>query len=110
MIKSDHLVKKHQIKIFKIFRIFHITFHTRFAVSEIIIGKITYQSSGKGWKIVETWTFIIRKDLAEIIRRMLCNYFQISDFHFAIDTGDLQFRIKAKKRISSPCLVCLGGF
>ena len=35
---------------------------------------------------------------------------QISDFHFAIDTGDLQLRIKTKKRISSPCLVCLGGF
>ena len=34
----------------------------------------------------------------------------LSDFHFAIDTGDLQFRIKTKKRISSPCLVCLGGF
>ena len=25
-------------------------------------------------------------------------------------TGDLQLRIKTKKRISSPCLVCLGGF
>lgn len=35
---------------------------------------------------------------------------QISDFRFAIDTGDLQLRIKTKKRISSPCLVCLGGF
>ena len=110
MIECDNFIKEHQVNILKCLGIFYITFDGRLAVGEIIIGEVSDKAACKGREIIETGTFIIGKDLTKVIGWVVCFDLEIADLHFAVHTGDLHFRIKAKECISSPSFICLCGF
>ena len=107
VIKGNNLVKQHQVNIFESFCILHTAAHGRFAVSQIIVRKISYEPSRKGRKIVKTGTPIIGKDLTQIIRRLIRFYLQIARFHLAVNAGDLHLRIKSQERIPPPFIIRL---
>ena len=110
MIECDNFIKEHQINILKCFGIFHITFDCRLAVSKIIIGKVSHKTACKGREIVKTGTLIIGKNLAEIVRWIICLNLETADLHFSINASDLHFRVKSEKGVVSPVFICLCGF
>ena len=107
MVKGDDLVKEHQIHIFKCFGILCLCPHRGFAVSEIIIGEISYQSSGKGGKILKSRALMIREDLAEIPGRVVCPEPDAACIHLPVHAGDLHLRVISKKGISAPFFIRL---
>ena len=64
MIERYYFVKQHQIYIRKFFCIFHLPFCRHFAISKIIVGKISHKTSGKRRKIRKARTFVFRENLA----------------------------------------------
>lgn len=58
MVESDYLIKQHQIQILEGIIRFVIIPDRGFTVAEGIIGKVSYQSSRKGRKILKTGAFI----------------------------------------------------
>ncbi len=48
IVKSDDFVEQHQVHILEAFLVLRIQPQGRFAVFDIVIGKISYQTSGKG--------------------------------------------------------------
>ena len=95
IIKSDHLVKQHKVDILKPFLIVGIQIKLWFAVLNIIIRKVSDQSSGKAWKIFYFWTGVFFQDLLDLCSRMsyrlFCSFFAptFTYTHFTVHTGDL---------------------
>ena len=71
VIKGDDLVKKHQIDVFESLIVFHRTSRGRFAVTEIVIGKISDESPRKRRKIIKTGAFIVCEDLPKRSGRII---------------------------------------
>ena len=106
IVECDHLVKQHQINILKIFGILYLTPHSRFTVSQIIIGKVSDKSARKGRQIRKPGTLIICKNLSQIIRRIIRFDPDVSCLDLTIDASDLHLGIKSKKGIPSPLIIC----
>ena len=110
MIECDNFIKEHQVNILKCLGIFYITFDGRLAVGEIIIGEVSDKAACKGREIIETGTFIIGKNLAEIVRWVIRLNLETADLHFSINASDLHFWVKSEESVTSPSFICLGGF
>ena len=110
VIKSNDLVKKHQIHILKRFGIQCVPPDRRFAVFEVVIREIPDKTAGKGGKMGKAWTFVLTKNLAEVIGRMVGFQGDISDVHLAVKTTDLQLWVKAQKGVASPSFIFGDGF
>ena len=106
VVKGNDLVKKHQIRVLKSFCIFYLASHRRLAVAQIVVGEISYQSSGEGRQVVEPGTFIMIQDLSEICRRVIRLHLNVSHLHLPVHTGDLLLRVVSKECISSPFVIC----
>ena len=65
VVKSDDLVEQHQVHILEAFLVLRIQSEGRFAVFDIVIGKISYQTSGKGRQPRKLGTFILFHDAAD---------------------------------------------
>ena len=105
VIKGDYLIKQHQIDVLEVLGILGVTFHARFAVGKIVIGKIADQATREGRQIIKTWAFIAAEDLSEVCGRIICFDLQAAEPHFPFYAGDLHLRLKAEKGIPSPCFV-----
>ena len=107
IVKSDHLIKKHQIHVPELFRILRSCPHRRFAIAQIIVGKISHKTSGKGRQVGEPGTSVVRKHLPDIAGRVLRVKTDASRLHFPIPAGDLKPGIESQEGIASPCLILL---
>ena len=65
IVKSDDFVEQHQVHILKSFLVLCIQPQGRFAVFDIVIGKISYQTPGKGRQPRKLGTFILFHDVAD---------------------------------------------
>jgi len=65
IVKSDDFVEQHQVHILEAFLVLRIQPQGRFAVFDIVIGKISYQTSGKGRQSRKLGTFILFHDVAD---------------------------------------------
>ena len=117
MIERYYFVKQHQIYIRKFFCIFHLPFCRRFAISKIIVGKISYQATGKCRHIFQHRAFVFFQDLADSISRMfhlLYGFFfasvlvDLPDLKSSVCTGDLHGWLISQEGIAAPYL-CLAG-
>ena len=110
VVKGDDLVKKHQIHVLKVFRILYFCFHRRFGIGQIVIGKISDQSSGERWQILHFRTAVILQDLPDVGRRVVRMKMQRTRLKLSVHTGDLHFRIVSEKCIPPPFGPVLHGF
>ena len=65
VVKGDDFVEQHQVHILEAFLVLRIQPQGRFAVFDIVIGKISYQSSGKGRQPRKLGTFILFHDVPD---------------------------------------------
>ena len=65
VVKSDDLVEQHQVHILEAFLVLRIQSQGRFAVFDIVIGKISHKTSGKGRQPRKLGTFILFHDAAD---------------------------------------------
>ena len=110
MVKCDDLVKQHQIHILKPFLVFCIQHQRRLCIFHVIVGKISYQSTGKCRKIFNLRTFIFIKYLSDILTWMLCLHIHgcsVFDREFSVCTGDLKPRVISQKCVAPPFLIIL---
>ena len=117
MVKGDHLVKKHQIHVPEILYCLVGKLQLRLAVLDVIVGKISYQTSGKGRHIFQHRAFVFFQDLADSISRMfhlLYGFFfasvlvDLPDLKSSVCTGDLHGWLISQEGIAAPYL-CLAG-
>ena len=117
MIKSDYLVKKHQVHIPEILYSLIGKFQLRLAVLDVIVGKISYQTTGECRHIFQHRTFVFFQDLADGISRMLYLLYSfffgsvlvdLSDLKISVCTGDFHRWLISQEGIASPyfCLAC----
>ena len=59
VVKSDDLVEEHQVHILEPLRVFGLPFGRRLPVSQVIIGKIPYQTSCERRQIIKSRTLMI---------------------------------------------------
>ena len=67
MIKSDHLVKKHQIHVLKPLRVAGIQTQGRLGVFQIVVGEISDKAAGKGRKVGKPGAFVFLDYLTDIV-------------------------------------------
>ena len=117
MVKSDHLVKKHQIHVPEILYCLIGKLQLRLAVLDVIVGKISYQTSGKGRHIFQHRAFVFFQYLPDSISRMLHLLYDFffspilmdsADLKLSVCTGDLHGWLISQEGIASPYL-CLAG-
>ena len=65
IIKCNNLVEQHQVHILESFLVLRIQMQSRFTVFDVIIGKISYQTSGKGRQPRKFGTFILFHDVPD---------------------------------------------
>ena len=80
MVKGNYFIKEHQIQILEGIVCSVVAADRRLAVSKIVIGKISYQSSCKRRKIIKTRTFVFTKYLAKNGRWLICVNRKVSSF------------------------------
>ena len=117
MVKGDHLVKKHQIHVPEILYCLIGKLQLRLAVLDVIVGKISYQTSGKSRHIFQHRAFVFFQDLPNGISRMLHLLYVFffspilmdpADLKLSVCTGDLHGWLISQEGIASPYL-CLAG-
>ncbi len=110
MVKGDDLVKEHEIDVLEGLAVFHGASHGRFAIAEIIIGKVSDEPARKGWEIIKSRALEVGKDLSEITGRILRLYSEASDFHFPVYVCNIELRVVSEEGIAAKGLIGLGGF
>ena len=117
MIKGNYLVKKHQIHIAEILYCLVGKLQFWLTVFDIIVGKISYQATGKCRHIFQHRAFVFFQDLADSISRMfhlLYGFFfasvlvDLPDLKSSVCTGDLHGWLISQEGIAAPYL-CLAG-
>ena len=113
IIVSDDLMEQHQVYILKAFLILRIQLQGWLAVLDIIIGKISYQTTGKGRKIIKYGTVILPNDItdafSDILSAVLGGHGSFYN-RIPVIAGNLQNRVISQKGISSPSLIRLRTF
>ena len=110
VVKGDHFVEEHQINVPKLLRVLGLSSGSRLFVSQVIVRKVSYQSSGKGRQSFQPGTFVIVQDLPQIDSRVVGLKCQVSHLHLPVQACDLQLGVKAKEGISPPLLPVLHRF
>ena len=113
MVKSDNLVKEHQVHIFKPFFVLCIQLQGRFCVFHVIVGEISYQSAGEGGHSFQSWAFVFFYDLPDILAGMLGlkhHGRSVFDGQCSVRAGQLQLRVVTQKRVAPPLFIVLDGF
>ena len=109
IVEGDHLVEQHQVNILERLAVLDLTSHARFAVAEIIVGKVADKAAGEGRKMHKPRALVGRQDLAQIGGGIVGSELYVACLHHAADTGDLHLRIEAEEGVASPAVVCLCG-
>ena len=81
----------------------------RLRILQIIVGKISDQTSRKRRKKRKSRRPVFLQDLTDRNSRILCFKGKCACLHVTVQTRDLHGRIKAQERIPSPLLLCLRG-
>ena len=110
VVKGDDLVEEHQVHILEPLRVFGLPFGRRLPVSQVIIGKIPYQTSCERRQIIESRTFVISQNLPQIRGWIVSVKSQASHLHFSVQTGDFQLGVIAQEGVPPPLLPPVHGF
>ena len=105
VIEGDDLVKEHQIHILESLRIFRCASCGGLTVIDVIVGEISYKPARKTWEIIQPRTPVIRQDLPQIRRRILCSEPDIPCLHLAVHAGDLHLRLISQESVAAPGLI-----
>ena len=105
MVKSDDLVKEHQVQILEGVTVNGFTVGSRFAVAQIVVSEISDEPAGKRRQIRQMGALVAAEKLAQIARRIVGVQRDVAEGHRAARAGNRQFWIKSEKRVAAPALV-----
>ena len=109
VVEGDDLIKEHQVHVLERLAVLHRALHGRLAVGQVVVGEVAHQTAGEGGQVVETGAFVVRQDLAEVVRRVVGVDLEVPRPQLAVDALHLQLGVDPQKGVPPPLLVGQSG-
>jgi hypothetical protein len=105
IIKGNELVKKHKIHVLKTFLVKGIQIEAGFAVLDVVVGKVTHQTAGKGRQPRQRGASVVIENLLDVGTGIPCFETQgstVPDLDYSVGTGNFQPGVVTDEGIASP--------